>query len=103
MCVCFSKFRISLVFGIVTVVSGMIGVPTGMFLSNWLKPVFPQVDPLICGAGLVGSAVLLVFVFTVASQNVYACFVLIFFAEFLISLNWSVANDITLVRKLLTC
>ncbi len=98
-CALFFPTRIALIFGAVTVLSGILGVVVGMTLSNRLRPIFPRVDPLICGAGLLGSSVLLILVFTVSFRNGYLCFMLIFLAETLIGLNWSVANDITLVRK----
>lgn len=93
-------YRISLIFGVVTVLSGITGVLAGVYASDRLRPVWPNVDPLICGCGLILSGVFMVFVLIFASKHYVLTWVLIFLTEISLSLNWSVSNDITLVRKI---
>ncbi|KAM6983948.1 protein spinster homolog 3 [Tautogolabrus adspersus] len=86
----------SYIFGAVTVVTGILGGCLGTGLSRWLRDKVPNVDPLICAAGLLGSAPCLFVVIFVASANIPTTYVFIFLGELLISLNWAVMADILL-------
>ncbi|XP_034406634.1 protein spinster homolog 3 isoform X1 [Cyclopterus lumpus] len=86
----------SYIFGAVTVVTGVLGAFLGSCLSRWFGKRIPNVDPLICAIGLVGSAPCLFFTIFAASKSITATYVFIFFAEMLISLNWAVMADILL-------
>ncbi|XP_029303877.1 protein spinster homolog 3 [Cottoperca gobio] len=86
----------SYIFGAVTVVTGVLGGCLGSGLSRWLRVKVPNVDPLICAVGLLGSAPCLFISIFVASESIPATYVFIFFGEILISLNWAVMADILL-------
>ncbi|XP_060911862.1 protein spinster homolog 3 isoform X2 [Labrus mixtus] len=86
----------SYIFGAVTVVTGILGGCLGTGLSRWLRDKVPNVDPMICAAGLLGSAPCLFVVIFVASANIPTTYVFIFLGELLISLNWAVMADILL-------
>jgi len=81
-------------------VSGIIGVPLGSIAAQKLRVRNPRADPLICAFGLLASTPLMFAAAIMAQYNTSACFVLIFFAELFLNLNWSIVADILLVRKL---
>lgn len=80
--------------------AGICGLSLGCFLSQWLKKSYPNIDPIICGAGLLTSAPLLLLCTYAAPKNSYICFVLLFFGQVALNLNWAIVGDILLVRKL---
>lgn len=86
----------SYIFGGVTVVTGILGGCLGTGLSRWLRDKVPNVDPVICAVGLLGSAPCLFIAIFVAPVNVPTTYVFIFIGEVLISLNWAVMADILL-------
>lgn len=86
-------------FGGVTMVSGLIGVPLGSSLSRWLRVRSLRYDALICCAGLFTSAIFTAGVLLkAASWNTVVVYSMVFFAELFINLNWSIVSDILLVR-----
>ncbi|XP_054274591.1 protein spinster-like isoform X9 [Macrosteles quadrilineatus] len=87
---------VSLKFGIITMISGLIGVPAGSFLAQNLRVRYPRADPYICACGLICSAPLLFAASLYASSNVYICYTLIFVGELFLNLNWSIVADILL-------
>ncbi|KAI3373444.1 hypothetical protein L3Q82_022044 [Scortum barcoo] len=86
----------SLIFGAMTVATGILGGCLGTGLSRWFRDKMPNVDPIICAVGLLGSAPCLCIAIFVASKSIHATYVLIFLGEILISLNWAVMADILL-------
>ncbi|XP_070699994.1 protein spinster homolog 3 [Pempheris klunzingeri] len=86
----------SYVFGAVTVVTGILGGCLGTVLSRRLRDKVPNVDPLICAVGLLGSGPSLFIAIFVASASIHATYVFIFLGEMLIALNWAVMADILL-------
>ncbi|XP_068456651.1 protein spinster homolog 3 [Clinocottus analis] len=86
----------SYIFGAVTVVTGILGACLGSGLSRWFGDKVPNVDPLICAVGLLGSSPCLFFTIFAASKSIPTAYVFIFLAEVLISLNWAVMADILL-------
>jgi len=86
------------VFGAVTMVSGMLGVPLGMMLSTVLREKYPRSDPLICGIGLVLSSLFIFIAFFFSRVDVLMGFALVFIGEVALNLNWSIVADILLVR-----
>ncbi|TFJ96294.1 multidrug ABC transporter ATPase [Platysternon megacephalum] len=46
----------SLIFGLITCVTGFLGVGAGVEISKRLRRTNPRADPLVCAAGLLGSA-----------------------------------------------
>lgn len=88
----------SLVFGVVTMLSGLLGVPLGSWLGTSLVKRFPRAHPIICGAGLLVSAPAMTCVLLFADGNFYAPFILMFIAEVALNLNWAIVADMSLVR-----
>ncbi|GAA6218438.1 protein spinster homolog 3-like [Lates japonicus] len=86
----------SLIFGAVTVVTGIVGGSLGTTLSRWFRDKVPNADPLICAVGMLGSAPCLFITIFVASASIPATYVFIFLGELLLSLNWAVLADILL-------
>ncbi|XP_068577462.1 protein spinster homolog 3 isoform X3 [Cebidichthys violaceus] len=86
----------SYIFGAVTVVTGVLGACLGSGLSRRFGGRVPNVDPLICAVGLLGSAPCLFITIFVASASIPTTYVFIFVGEVLISLNWAVMADILL-------
>jgi uncharacterized membrane protein len=83
--------------------SGMIGVPLGALLSTRLREKYPRSDPLICGFGLVLSALFIFAAFFWSRSNVIVGFGLVFVGEVALNLNWSIVADILLVSPLSKC
>uniref|UniRef100_UPI0037E77AF4 protein spinster homolog 3 isoform X2 n=1 Tax=Semicossyphus pulcher TaxID=241346 RepID=UPI0037E77AF4 len=86
----------SYIFGAVTVVTGILGGCLGTGFSRRFRDKVPNVDPVICAVGLLGSAPCLFVVIFVASVSIPTTYVFIFLSEVLISLNWAVMADILL-------
>ena len=91
------------VFGVITMLSGIVGVPLGMILSTKLRAIYPRADPIICGAGILISAVLLTLGILFCDSNIVLTLVLIFFGEVSLNLNWSIVADMLLYVVSPTC
>ncbi|XP_023030501.1 lysolipid transporter protein spinster isoform X1 [Leptinotarsa decemlineata] len=83
-------------FGIISMVSGLIGVPFGSFLAQRLRPNYHRIDAHICAVGLLVSSPLVFFACLTARYSASLCFSLVFFAEFFLNLTWSIVADILL-------
>ena len=88
--------NVSLVFGVVTMMSGIVGVPLGSILSTKLKQKYPRADPVICAFGLLTSAAFLAVGLLTANWNIYLAFFVLFLGEVTLNLNWSIVADILL-------
>jgi len=88
--------NMSLIYGILTIVSGIVGVISGSLMSQKLRPSIPTVDALICGFGLSISSIFFYFSFLFASGNVYVTYTLVFFGLLFLNLNWALVGDILL-------
>ena len=95
--------NVSFIFGLVMMMSGVVGVPLGMMLSTQLKAKYPRVDPLVCGGGLLISAVFLLLGLALANHNIFACFTFIFCGSVALNLNWSIIADMLLYIVTPTC
>ena len=91
---------VAFVFGVITMVSGIIGVPLGSLASTKWRPKQPRADPLICGMGLAISSIFLCLSLFTPNVNFFLAFVLIFLGEISLNLNWSIVSDILLVSSL---
>ncbi|KAJ8923321.1 hypothetical protein NQ315_001879 [Exocentrus adspersus] len=89
-------FSTSFIFGGITMVAGIFGLTLGSMLSQSLKHRFPSVDPIICGAGLILSAPFLIGTTYASTQNTSLCYVLLFFGQVSLNLNWAIVSDILL-------
>ncbi|CAG0913531.1 unnamed protein product [Notodromas monacha] len=83
-------------FGLITMISGILGVPLGAFIAQKLRPKWDKTDPMVCAIGLLLSAPFLFFASICAEYNTPGTFALIFFGELFLNLNWSVVADILL-------
>lgn len=81
-------------------VSGLIGVPAGSALAQYLRVQYPRADPYICAIGLLISAPILFAASLLASINITLCYILIFFGEVFLNLNWSIVADMLLVSNI---
>ncbi|KAG8272655.1 Protein spinster 3 [Homalodisca vitripennis] len=92
--------RVNLVFGGTTMVSGVIGVPLGSYLSRTLRRFSLRYDALICAVGLFVSAAFTAGVLLgAASWNHIVLYTVVFLAELAININWSIVSDMLLVRR----
>ncbi|MGH0170411.1 UNVERIFIED_CONTAM: hypothetical protein FKN15_071189 [Acipenser sinensis] len=86
----------SLIFGVVTVVTGIVGVGIGAGVARRLKKSMPDGDPLLCAVGMLGSAPCLYLAMVTADKSIATSYVFIALGETLLSLNWAVVADILL-------
>lgn len=70
---CFSSN--SLIFGAITVVTGILGVASGVQVSRKLRTRTPRADPLVCAAGLLLSAPFLYLAIVFAQASTIATYV----------------------------
>jgi hypothetical protein len=84
-------------FGLITMLSGLVGVPLGSIAAQKLRTRYPRVDPLICAVGLLLSAPLLFAASLTLTWSPVLCYILIFLGEVTLNLNWSIVADILLV------
>lgn len=90
-------FSISLYFGIIAMIAGLIGVPLGSYISQRLKEKYPKADPLICAGGLLISAPILLLGLLLSDKYYYLVLILVFIGQVALNLNWSIVADILLV------
>lgn len=94
------RIRISYKFGIIAMLSGVIGVPLGSILVQRLRPIYNvKCDAMVCASGLFISAPFIYAALVVASHSLSWCFVCVFIAEISLNLCWSIVADILLVSK----
>lgn len=86
----------SLTFGIITCVTGVLGVSSGVEISRRWHRTNPRADPLVCAAGLLGSAPFLFLALVFARSSITFTYVFIFIGETLLSLNWAIVADMLL-------
>ena len=89
------------IFGLTIAVAGVAGLTFGSGLSYWLRPKYRGVDPIICGGGLVPSSILILVSIIVAYDSVWAAYILNFFGQIFLNMNWAVMVDMTLVNFML--
>lgn len=87
---------VSYKFGLIGMLAGLIGVPMGSLLAQKLRVQWQQADPLICAMGLLISVPLLFFATITANTNSVVCYILIFFGQLSLNLNWSIVADMLL-------
>ncbi|XP_058532010.1 protein spinster homolog 3 [Ochotona princeps] len=86
----------SLIFGTLTVVTGIIGVILGAEASRRYKKINPRAEPLICASSLLVAAPCLYLAVVLASVSLVASYVFLALGELLLSCNWAVVTDILL-------
>ncbi|KAH8400771.1 hypothetical protein KR009_000939 [Drosophila setifemur] len=83
-------------FGLITMLAGLLGVPMGSFLSQYMIKRYPTADPVICAFGLLLSAPLLTGACLLVNSNSAGTYALIFFGQLALNLNWAIVADILL-------
>ena len=96
-CLDFVRSSVAFKFGLITMISGLLGVPLGSIIAQRLRERNSRADALVCAFGLLMSTPLLFFAAVTARYNTIVCFTLIFFGELFLNLNWSIVADILLV------
>lgn len=76
--------RVSLEFGVITVVAGFLGVFLGAEGARWYRRYNKQADPLICAFGLLSSVPFLFFALTLAKISPPATWVSASFCLFML-------------------
>ena len=94
----YMKNRVGLVFGAILSAAGIVGLILGSGLSYLLRKKIAWIDPVICGTGLLLSFPLIFGALYVLDSSVTTAFVLIFFGEAFLNMNWAVVVDISLVN-----
>ncbi|XP_061300341.1 protein spinster homolog 1 isoform X3 [Pezoporus flaviventris] len=84
----------SMLFGALTVASGVLGVGLGAELSRRWSPHCPRAEPLLCAMGLLGAAPCLLLAIMAARPSPTAAYIFIFLGESLLSLNWAIVAEI---------
>lgn len=91
-------YRVSFIFGAITMTAGIIGVPLGSYLStNFIKR-YPRIDPVICSVGLLISAPFLAFSIIFITKSPLAAYIAVFIGQVALNCNWAVVADMLLVR-----
>ncbi|XP_015994291.2 protein spinster homolog 3 isoform X5 [Rousettus aegyptiacus] len=90
----------SLIFGALTVMTGIIGVVLGAEASRRYKKVNPRAEPLICASSLLAAAPCLYLALILAPTTFLASYVFLALGELLLSCNWAVVADILLMIQM---
>ncbi|XP_041348231.1 protein spinster homolog 1-like isoform X2 [Gigantopelta aegis] len=91
-----SLSTVSLIFGVLTVLAGLIGVALGAETARRYKRKNPRADPLICAFGMLSCVPFLFLALFTSQYNTPATWVLIFLGEVMLCLNWPIVADMLL-------
>ncbi|XP_075686277.1 protein spinster homolog 1-like [Rhinoderma darwinii] len=86
----------SQIFGMITIITGIVGVGAGVEISKRFRKVNPRADALVCACGMLGSAPFLLLALTLARFSLVASYILIFIGALLLTLNFAIVDDILL-------
>jgi len=87
---------VSFIFGVVTMLAGLVGVSLGAFSATRLRPHYPRADPIVCAAGLLLSMPFMFGGAIMCEFNTNWAYVLLFFGQVFLNLNWSIVADMLL-------
>ncbi|KAL7677478.1 hypothetical protein ACOME3_003716 [Neoechinorhynchus agilis] len=90
---------VSLIFGVITCLAGILGVVVGSTMSRRLKPVRQNADPLICGFAVLLSVPFMFLAVFTSRSVIWLSWILIFVGTTLISFTWSLIADIILYGR----
>ncbi len=79
---------VSFLFGVTATVAGVVGVWSGSYIGQKLRPRFPTADALVCAWGMIISAPLMYWGALMATGPQWATFTVITFAQWFMNLNW---------------
>ncbi|XP_075699607.1 protein spinster homolog 1-like [Rhinoderma darwinii] len=65
----------SLIFGMITVITGIVGVGAGVEISKRFRKINPRADALVCACGMLGGAPFLLLALLLASFSLVASYV----------------------------
>ncbi|NXG19194.1 SPNS3 protein, partial [Grallaria varia] len=86
----------SLIFGGITIGTGILGVIAGAEAARRLRKVYNKADPLICATSMFISALCLYTALVAAQTSIISTFIFIALGELFLSVNWAVVTDILL-------
>uniref|UniRef100_A0A8C3CSI0 Sphingolipid transporter 3 (putative) n=1 Tax=Cairina moschata TaxID=8855 RepID=A0A8C3CSI0_CAIMO len=86
----------SLIFGGITVGTGILGVVAGAEAARRLRKINNRADPLICATSMFVSALCLFIALMMAQRSITSTFIFIALGELFLSANWAVVTDILL-------
>uniref|UniRef100_A0A8D0GL55 SPNS lysolipid transporter 3, sphingosine-1-phosphate (putative) n=1 Tax=Sphenodon punctatus TaxID=8508 RepID=A0A8D0GL55_SPHPU len=86
----------SLIFGGITVVTGLVGVITGAEVARRCKKINTRADPIICAVGMLTSSPCFYLAIVLSQKSIPAAYIFIALGEFLLSLNWAIVTDLLL-------
>ncbi|KAF4073057.1 hypothetical protein AMELA_G00254500 [Ameiurus melas] len=84
----------SLIFGVITCVTGLLGVVIGAATTRLCRQKTERADPLVCAVSMLGSAIFICLIFVVAKKSIIGAYICIFIGETLLFLNWAITADI---------
>ncbi|KAF5896664.1 protein spinster 2 [Clarias magur] len=84
----------SLIFGVITCVTGLLGVVIGAATTRFCRQKTERADPLVCAVSMLGSAIFICLIFVVAKKSIVGAYICIFIGETLLFLNWAITADI---------
>ncbi|XP_067135266.1 protein spinster homolog 1 isoform X2 [Centruroides vittatus] len=87
---------VSLIFGVITCIAGIVGVTLGSLSAQWYRRRNPRADPLVCAFGLLSSAPLVFLGIVMAHKYTMLSWFLIFCGETLLCMNWPIVADMLL-------
>uniref|UniRef100_A0A8C5P074 SPNS lysolipid transporter 3, sphingosine-1-phosphate (putative) n=1 Tax=Jaculus jaculus TaxID=51337 RepID=A0A8C5P074_JACJA len=86
----------SLIFGALTVATGIMGIILGVEAARRYKKVNPRAEPLICASSLLATAPCLYLALILAPTTFLASYVFLALGELFLSCNWAVVVNIQL-------
>ena len=85
------------VFGVITMIAGVVGIPLGSFFGRKLRTIFSfAADPIVCGTGLFLSFPLLVGGIYLVQTDTVSSYTVFFFGQLFLNMNWAIVSDIVL-------
>ncbi|XP_072475070.1 protein spinster homolog 3 [Notamacropus eugenii] len=86
----------SLIFGALTVVTGIVGVLVGAEIARRFKKRTPKAEPLVCAGSMLAAAPCLYLAIILAQRTILVAYVFLALGELLLSFNWAIVADILL-------
>lgn len=68
-------FVYSLIFGVITCVTGLLGVLIGAATTRFCRQKTERADPLVCAVSMLGSAIFICLIFVVAKKSIIGAYV----------------------------